>query len=256
MTTLRFSGKRALVTGAASGIGLATVRLLASEGASILAADRNKALLRESIADLPGATAVALDVTSEQHWSALRATQPIPVHIFVGCAGISHGAPLATTSLEDWRRVLSVNLDGQFLGLRYALDTMEAGGSVILVGSASGVKPAAGAAAYCTSKAALRMLVKVAALEAKPKNVRVNSVSPAGVVTPMWKAMAFFEELTAKHGEAGAWDALGGADPAKDPLERMALPEEIARVILWLASDESRNMTGADIAVDAGYTVS
>jgi NAD(P)-dependent dehydrogenase (short-subunit alcohol dehydrogenase family) len=99
------------------------------------------------------------------------------------------------------------------------------------------------------------MLTKSAALEGKAKGIRVNMVSPAGVVTPMWKTMAFWDELVARKGEAAAWEALGGADAAKDPLERMAFPEEIARVIAWLASEETRNMTGADVAVDGGYTV-
>ena len=251
----RFHGKTALVTGAASGIGRAAARLLGAEGATLLAADLNDAGCRETIDSLPGARAIHLDVSEEQDWVRLRQSQP-NIDIFVASAGISHAAPLESMPLADWRRVMAVNLDGQFLGLRYALQTLRPGGSAVLVGSASGVKPAHGAAAYCTSKAGLRMLARAAALEAKPKGIRINMVSPAGVVTPMWKTMAFWDGLVAKHGEEGARDALGGADPAKHPLARMALPEEIARVIAWLASDDSRNMTGADIPVDAGYTIS
>ncbi len=244
----RFLQKIALITGAASGIGRAAAQVLAAEGAIILAADLNES------AD-PNVQTIRLDVTSEADWQCLAEAHP-QIDIYVASAGISHAAPLESMPLADWRRVLAVNLDGQFLGLRYALKALRPGGSAILVGSASGIKPAAGASAYCASKAALRMLMKTAALEAKPKGIRVNLIAPAGVVTPMWKTMDFFQTLVAEQGEAAAWKALGGADPATDPLARMAFPEEIANVIAWLASGESRNMTGAEIPVDAGYTAS
>jgi NAD(P)-dependent dehydrogenase (short-subunit alcohol dehydrogenase family) len=99
------------------------------------------------------------------------------------------------------------------------------------------------------------MLARVAALEAKPRGIRVNSIAPAGVVTPMWTKMPFWNGLVAQHGgEAGAWRALGGADPATAAVQRMAFPEEIARAILFLASDDSAHMTGAELVVDGGYT--
>jgi len=101
----------------------------------------------------------------------------------------------------------------------------------------------------------LRMLARVAALEAKELGIRVNSIAPAGVVTPMWTKMPFWQGLVEEHGsEAGAWDALGGADPSKPAVQRMAFPEEIARAILFLASDDSAHMTGAELAVDGGYS--
>ena len=102
----------------------------------------------------------------------------------VGCAGVSAASPIAETSLADWRRVVAVNLDGAFLTVKYGVRAMREGaGSIVLVGSASGVKAVPNASAYCASKAGVRMLVKTAALELKAQGVRVNCVSPAGVVT-------------------------------------------------------------------------
>jgi 2,3-dihydro-2,3-dihydroxybenzoate dehydrogenase len=100
------------------------------------------------------------------------------------------------------------------------------------------------------------MLAKVAALEAKPRQIRVNVVSPAGVVTPMWQSMGFFQELVKQTGsEMGAYAALGGAEPEKHPLERMAFAGEIAEAVLFLLSDGARGITGHELRVDAGYTL-
>ena len=177
--------------------------------------------------------------------------------IFVLAAGISHTKPLTEMTLDEWRRVMAVNLDGAFLGVSCALRSMvpQNGGSIVLIASASGIKAAAGASAYCTSKAGLRMFAKAVALECKDHGIRVNTVSPAAVATPMWTKMPFWKDLVAQHGgEDGAWKALGGVDPAQPSLKRMAFPEEIAKAVLFLASDESSHITGTDVVVDAGYT--
>jgi NAD(P)-dependent dehydrogenase (short-subunit alcohol dehydrogenase family) len=236
---MQLAGRVALVTGASSGIGLAAAAELSARGAQVIATDIHN-----------------LDVTNENAWHHTLSDLP-RLDILVHSAGISRARPLTETPLSEWREVLTINLDGAFLALRHALRLMipRQSGSIILVGSASGIKPAAGAAAYCASKAALRMLAKTAALEARPHHVRVNTVSPAGVVTPMWKTMPFWDELVSRHGsEQAAWDALGGADPAAHPLDRMAFPEEIAKTIAFLASDDAANITAVDIVVDAGYT--
>ena len=240
---MTLTNKTALVTGAASGIGRAVAEALAAAGASVIGADLQD-----------GAT-VKLDVSSEPDWQ--RVMNDIErLDIVVACAGIAHAQPLLETDLTDWRRVMAVNLDGAFLTIKHAARVMTEGGSIVLLGSASGVKPAPGAAAYCCSKAALGMLVKSAALELKHKAIRVNSVSPAGVVTPMWKKQPFWDGLVKEHGgEDGAWQALGGADPAQPALHRMALPVEVAQAVLFLASSGSAHMTGADIAFNAGYTL-
>jgi NAD(P)-dependent dehydrogenase (short-subunit alcohol dehydrogenase family) len=221
------ANKAALVTGAASGIGLATADLLEREGALVYRAD------------IASGAGVHLDVTDEASWVAALSQIP-KVDIFVHSAGIASVGLIEGCSLEDWRRVLAVNLDGAFLGLKHVMPLLRknlAGGSVILIGSASGVKPAVGAAAYCSSKAALGMLAKCAALEAKDANVRVNWISPAGVVTPMWKDLP---ELP---------------DRSKHPLQRMAFPDEVAEAILFLAGDGAAGITGAELRLDAGYTL-
>lgn len=233
------AGKWALVTGAASGIGQACGAELQALGANVVATDLTD-----------------LDVTQEADWERVLGEMP-RVDILVHSAGISHAKALPEMPLEEWRRVLAVNLDGAFLAVKHALRAMipKRAGSIVLIGSASGVKPAADAAAYCASKAALRMLAKTAALEAKPHNIRVNTVSPAGVVTPLWKTMPFWHDLVKEHGgEEGAWKALGGADPAEHPLQRMAFPAEIAKAVAFLASDDAAHITATDLAIDAGYT--
>ncbi len=200
---------------------------------------------------------VHLDVSREEEWEQM-ADRMAPLDLLVACAGICDAKAIAETSLGDWSRVFAVNLDGAFLSVKYGAKAMQArgGGAIVLVGSASGVKASPGAAAYCTSKAALRMLARTAALELKPQAIRVNCVSPAGVVTPMWQQMPFWSELVEKHGsEEGAWNALGGTDPTTPSIQRMAFPEEVADAILFLSCDESRHITGADLRVDGGYSV-
>ena len=242
------SGRRALVTGAASGIGAAVAAAFAREGAEVVRAD---------IAyELNGAAGeVHLDVAAEGDWE--RAMESAGrVDAVAACAGISAAWPLDATRLEDWRRVMAVNLDGAFLAVKYGARAMrEGGGSIVVVGSASGVKAVANATAYCASKAAVRMLVKSAALELKAAGIRVNCVSPAGVVTPMWRKMPFWDALVEEHGgEEGAWNALGGTDASKPSIQRMAFPEEIAEAVVFLSCAQSAHITGADLAVDGGYT--
>jgi 3(or 17)beta-hydroxysteroid dehydrogenase len=174
--------------------------------------------------------------------------------IAVNCAGISFTCPVADMSLEDWRRVMAVNLEGVFLGTKHVIRAMRQsgrGGSVVNVSSVSGIKPQPEASVYCASKAAVIMFSKAAALEClrKGENIRINSISPTGVKSPMWKTMPFFQELIAKEGsEEAAFQAMA----ASTPYGRWALPEEVALAILYLASDESSFISGTNFVFDNG----
>lgn len=256
----RVAGKHALVAGAASGIGRAAAALLAREGATVLCADIDEAGVRQIVEELgAGATACRLEVTDETDWQ--RAMQRIVdehgrLDILVNCAGISHAQPVVEMSLEAWRRVMAVNLEGVFLGTKQAIIAMRrsGGGSIVNIASASGLKASPGASAYCTSKAAVCMFSKAVAKEclANGDAIRINTVCPAGVRTPMWNSMPFFQELVQQTGsEDAAYTEL-----ARDALhQRFAEPEEIAQAILFLASDASLYVTGTDFVIDGGYTL-
>ena len=250
----------ALVTGAASGIGRATAVLLAREGALVGLGDLNEAGVQTACGEIvsAGGQAVgfALDVTSAADWD--RVVNDLTsrwgrLDVLVNNAGISVAAPITGMRLDEWRKVMAVNLDGVFLGTQRAIRAMRqsGGGSIVNVASASGIKASAGASAYATSKAAVRMFSRAAALEAAPDRIRINTVSPGGVTTPMWEEMEFWQTLKEQTGSAdGAWRILAEGVP----LRRFAEPEEIAQAILYLASDESRFVTAADLVVDGGFT--
>jgi NAD(P)-dependent dehydrogenase (short-subunit alcohol dehydrogenase family) len=250
----RFEQRVGLVTGAASGIGAAVSRALVSEGARVVLADVDRAGAERLARELgQGALGLELDVRREEDWErALEVSERTfgRPDALVHCAGISAGSPLVDTTLGDWRRVLATNLDGAFLAVRAALRRLGDGGSVVLIGSASGIRPAAGAAAYSASKAALAMLARTAAKEARERKLRVNVVSPAGVKTALWRQMPFFVELVRQHGsEDAAFAALCG------PGERFAEPEEVAAAVLFLLSDAAAHLTGVELPVDGGYTL-
>lgn len=254
----RMLGKVALITGAASGIGKATAQKLAAEGAMTILADLNESEAKQAaeaiLSDGGKAISLKLDVISECDWQALMdqvLTRFGRLNVCVNCAGISFSKPITEISLANWRRVLETNLDGVFLGTRHALKAMKASGGCILnVASAAGIKPLAGNAAYGTSKAAIRFLTRVAALEGASDGIRVNSVSPGAVATPIWEGTEWWpEQVALKEGQEAALKGLVD--------ERgFGRPEEIASILVFLASDEARLVTGADLPVDAGFSAS
>ena len=255
----RLTDKVALITGSGSGIGKATAQLFAQEGARIAIADLDEARSRqvaEEIASSGGrAVSYVLDVTNEHDWQRVISdllTNWAQLDILVNNAGISFAKPVIEMTLDEWRRVTAVNLDGVFLGTRAACNAMTNGGKIINVASASGIKASPGASAYCASKAAVRMFSKAAALEcaAAGTNIRINTVSPGAVMTPMWESMEFWQQLKGDSGADQAYRALSEGVP----LKRMATAEEVAKAILYLASDESSYVTGADLVVDGGFT--
>lgn len=258
--THRWTDRTCLVTGAASGIGQATARELARLGSRVMACDVNETGLQTTVREFATrAEAVKLDVTRESDW--VQAIEHVQrdlgqLDVLIHCAGISAGSPIHETSLEDWRRILSVNLDGAFLAAKHAVRVMRGqstGGSIVLVSSASGLKAAGGAAAYSVSKAGVCMLSQAVAKECRDANlpIRINTVCPAGVKTPMWTTMPFFQDMVKNLGsEEAAYAAM-----STSPGEKFAEPRDIVTAILFLASDESRFITGHDLLVDAGYTL-
>ena len=253
----RLADKTALITGAASGIGRATAVLFAREGAKVVVTDIDvcgaAGTVEAIVAEGGTAVAIALDVTSESNWPSaidMVLTTWGRLDVLVNNAGISHERPLVETTLDHWRRVMAVNLDGVFLGMAAAINAMRRanGGSIVNVSSMSGVKAAPGAAAYCASKAGVIMLTKAAALECRDANwpIRVNCVVPGGVKTPIWE----FTTLWPAIATCDEWNAPVTAVPGR----RFAEPGEIAQAILFLASDESSYVTAAALPVDGGGT--
>ena len=251
------AGRVALVAGAASGIGAAVSARLQGAGAQVYCADLNLEGAHAVARASPDSRAIVLDIREESAWTAAIETilsSSRRLDILINCAGISAGSPLADTSLAEWRRVLATNLDGAFLATRHGIRAMrDTGGSIVHIGSASGIKPAAGAAAYSTSKAGLRMLARTAAKECRDAGlaIRINVVSPAGVKTPMWRAMPFFQDLVARVGSEDA----AYAEMAKSGGGRFIEPDAVARVACFLASDDARHITGVELPIDDGYVL-
>ena len=255
----RVADKIALVTGAASGLGEAIARMLAREGATVVLADLNdapgKRVLREIKAQGGSGLYVNLDVANEDHWTSAMAVVKKRfgrLNIAVNCAGTNIARSFPTdTTLADWRALMSVNLDGVFLGTKHAVAAMRdsdpVNGSIINISSVLGLVGFADIAAYNASKGGVRLYSKSVALSCAEKrlNIRVNTVHPGFTDTPLLrKAMARFEDPK----EANrVYDAL-------QPMGHLGTPEDIAFGVLYLASDESKFVTGAELVIDGGYT--
>jgi 3alpha(or 20beta)-hydroxysteroid dehydrogenase len=242
-------GKTAFITGGARGIGAASARLMVEGGAKVAIADRRAEEAAETVTALnalrpASACFVPLDVASEEGWVAAIAQAEAllgPISILVNNAAINRVAPLEQLTLENFRKVIDTNLVGTFLGLKYGAEALKraGGGSIVNFSSVQGMEGRGGFTAYAASKFGIRGLSKCAAIELGPHNIRVNNVVPGPTKTKMIERPGWADE---------DYDRMYG----KYPLGRMARADEIARMVLFLASDQSSFCTGGDYVVDGG----
>lgn len=245
---MRLKDKVAIITGAANGMGAAEAKLFAKEGAKVVATDldeKNLAVLAEEIKTAGGEVlTVKQDVTSEAEWQALI-SKTIDTYgkldILVNNAGIAINKNFSNMEMTEWNKVMDVNLNGCVLGMKYCIPEMQknGSGSVVNISSIGGLVGMAGSSPYTAAKGALRALTKSAAVEYGKDKVRVNSVHPGIIKTPMVAdtmeaAMPFYETYT--------------------ELPYMGEPDDVAYGVLYLASDESKFMTGSELVIDGGWT--
>lgn len=249
MGRLRLDGKVVIITGAAMGQGAAEARLFAEEGARVVATDLQAGPLEALVAEIKqaGGEAIAVhhNVTSEDDWKLVldKAVESFgKVDVLVNNAGVSTDAGLSQFTLEEWNKVLNINLTGCVLGMKYVLPEMKkaGGGSIINISSIAGIVALNYTNGYTASKGALRALSKAAAVELAKDSIRVNSVHPGIIETPMIQQAL----------DAGARQMF----EAGTPLPRLGKPEDIAYGVMYLASDESSFVTGTELIIDGGWT--
>lgn len=255
-TLLDFTGRAALVTGAASGIGAACARALAARGAARLV-----------LVDVDGAGMDALElgacevqrivgsVADADLWQAVAPSLAGLDHAVVN-AGIGSGGALDAISLAEWRRVMDVNLDGAFLTLAHSLRAMDAKagpdrGSVVVVSSTTGLKPVPGIGPYGVAKAAVAHMARIAAAENAKKGIRINAIAPGGVDTAIWESGEDFKAAVAAIGREATLARMAKTTP----LGRFATADEMAGSILYLLSDAAANITGHVMVSDGGFTL-
>jgi len=262
----RCDGKVALITGAARGLGAETAKRLASAGARVVLTDLlddQGQQTADAIID-SGGEAIYLhqDVTSEDDWQAAvqAAVEKFGgLDVLVNNAGIYFNRPIADISLEDWRRMMAINVDGVFLGCRAALPAIReragkwrGGGSIVNLSSVAGLIGASGGTAYHASKGAVRLLTKSVALEGAEgeAKVRANSIHPAVIDTNMGRDLVgqFSANMGVSDNEATELVTM------LHPLGRLGVPEDVANAVVFLASEDSAFVTGAEIVIDGGLT--
>lgn len=252
----RVSGKVAIVTGAAMGLGKATALMLAREGAKVTVSDLNEGegrAVAEAIGSSGGeALFLRHDVAREDDWQQViaRTVERFGrLSVLVNNAGVAIAGTAEDTTLEDWRRLMSVNLDGVFLGTKHAIRAMKGtgGGSIVNLSSIEGLVGDPNLAAYNASKGGVRLFTKSAALHCAKSgyNIRVNSIHPGYIWTPMVRNYL-----------QGAGDVEAGRRELDKlhPLGHVGEPDDVAYGVLYLASDESKFVTGSELVIDGGYT--
>jgi NAD(P)-dependent dehydrogenase (short-subunit alcohol dehydrogenase family) len=249
---MKFGGKTALVTGGASGMGAATARLFAGAGARVVIVDRNEDLAREHATSLGAKVEVLAGDVGDSAFCEDAVAETARRHGRLDCVVNAAGIIVRKTGLEtsdaDWRRMMAVNVDGVFFMCRAAVRQMrgQGGGVVVNFGSIWGELGGKGALAYAASKGAVHQITRTFALEHARDGIRVNAVCPGEVDTPMLRAAGRDRPLTDAEAAAMGERVV--------PMGRLARPEEIAHMVLFLCSDEASYVTGAMHYVDAGYS--
>jgi len=248
---MRLLNKTALITGGNSGIGLATARLFVAEGARVAITGRNRETLEAAAKELgPQALALAADVTDVAATEAAIATAADKLGKFdvvFANAGIPGHTPAGSTSLAVFEQVLRTNVTAVFFTVQSALPHLNDGASIVLNGSVISRLGNPGYSAYAASKAGVRAMARVLASELSPRSIRVNVVSPGASRTPIWNGAAPTPE---------AFAAFEKRISGVIPLGRIGEPEEVAKTVLFLASDDASNIQGAELFVDGGATAS
>src|SRR6266481_1844274 len=248
---VRRANKTALITGGNGGIGLATARVFVAEGARVVITGRNDATLAAAAKELgPNALAFPADATDIAATEAAikKGVEKFgKLDIVFANAGIAGGTPLGSASLETFENVIRTNVTAVFFTVQAALPHLNDGASIILNGSVISVLGNPGYAAYAASKAGVRAMARVMASELSPRGIRVNVVAPGAIRTPIWGAATATPEAE-KAFEARISKAI--------PLGRFGKPEQVAKTVLFLASDDAYNVKGAEIFVDGGATAS
>lgn len=248
---MKLENKVALITGGNRGIGLAAAKLFAREGARVAIAARNEADGNAAVSQIANAIFVRCNVQRAADCQfaveqTVRAFGRLDI-LFNNAGVIYRNRPIEATSEAEWDETMDTNVKGTFLMSKYALPHLRAGGGGAIVNTASyaALVGFPGTAAYCASKAAIANLTRAMALDHARENIRVNCICPGSVDTEMihsaWRAY-------------GNWDEAASLWAAKHPMGRIATPEEVARVVLFLASDDASFITGAAVPVDGGIT--
>jgi NAD(P)-dependent dehydrogenase (short-subunit alcohol dehydrogenase family) len=257
----RLEGKVAFVTGAASGIGAASVAALAREGAAVVVSDieeRSAAGVAEALSkEGVRAMSLAQDVTDEVAWpKAIDAIEKRfgRLDVVVANAGVAMKGLVTEMSLADWRRQTAINLDGVFLTAKYSIPALRraGGGSLIIMSSVAGLRGSAGFAGYCATKGGVRFFAKALALECAGLGdaIRVNSIHPGVIDTPLWGTISLGSEEGRPQRQIDA-HRMGHNDA---PMGRAGTAAEVAEAVIFLASDSSSYMTGAELVLDGGIT--
>ena len=242
----RLDGKKALVTGGASGIGEAVCRVFSNAGASVIVADINKTQADSLAAELGDATSATCDITREEEVRGLFAALDT-LDILVNCAGIGLVGGVEETSLEDFQRLFRVNVEGTFLMTKYAVPLLKASsGSIVNIGSVAGVIGVKKRFAYCATKGAIVALTRQLAVD-YPTEFRVNCICPGTVDSPF---VDQYLEKYHKHEKETVREQLN----QRQPIGRLGKPTEIAHLALYLASEEAAFTTGSIVTIDGGWT--